>query len=107
MYKQGLYLFINASASTLQFCCSIVQGNIEARPEPKPVEPSKKRRKSVGGNVTDEEDNSMESFDWWTKYHASLDASHQVSIPHSFTSSTSRQSSVIGSRKEKKLLTVY
>jgi hypothetical protein len=61
----------------------MMQGKPETKSEQKPAEPSKKRRKSVNGNATEDEDNSLESFDWWTKYHASKDFATEVSINRS------------------------
>ena len=57
---------------------STIQGTTEVKSDPKQAEPSKKRRKSVNGNTTEDEDSGLESFDWWTKYHASLESNSQV-----------------------------
>ena len=40
-------------------------------------EPKKKRKKSLTGNG-DEDDNDVESLDWWTKYHASVETAIKV-----------------------------
>ena len=40
-------------------------------------EPKKKRKKSLTGNG-DEDDNDVESLDWWTKYHASVETTIKV-----------------------------
>jgi len=40
-------------------------------------EPKTKRKKSLNGNSEDEE-NAVESLDWWTKYHASVETAIKV-----------------------------
>lgn len=58
----------------------------DERTDPRPTDSKKKRRKSAIGGSTDEDDNDLESFDWWTKYHASVEASNRVSNPNRSTS---------------------
>jgi len=45
-------------------------------------ETKKKRKTSFSGNG-EEEENGVESLDWWTKYHASVETAIKVPYSHS------------------------
>jgi len=54
----------------------VYQG-LPEKAERRSPEPKKKRKKSLSGNG-EEEENGVESLDWWTKYHASVETTIKV-----------------------------
>ena len=65
------------------FCYHINHQSESTKAEQTPDESKRSRKKSAAAAAPDE-DVEVESFDWWTKYHASVETANRVAINYCY-----------------------